>query len=878
MRVRHRAVLAALLAILMLPVTAAGSFAAAVYIPATISGGAETDRVGARGTVALSASGAKVAVAGSQTPDVRVFSWSGSALAQEGSTITWSGGGGRVVDLDDSGDSIVIGDPYNDAGGVNFGAVRVYDFDGSSWSLRGSAVTGVEITSGGNSAQDQFGKSVAFAGDGDSFIASGHGSSVCSGSGGSYGSLKVFIWSGVEWVLRGSAIQGDSCSDQLGRASNGKNRVQISDDGQVIAATTETETRIYGWDADSSSWTQLGSSISYTGQISLSDDGTKIAIGVDSGAGFVRVYGYSGGSWSLVGSQINGGVSGDNFFSVALDEDGDTLVVGAELASPRGEVSVLDWDGSSWTERFAAMQGSTSVGYTNFGTAVDVSEDGRITAGSDMRYDSYRGIVRLNAVGPFSLSYDLNSGTSGAPPSQSGDFNSSINVGASTPEREGYTFDGWSTTADGPKDYSSGEIFTIPLSDSTLYARWDENPALDSDSEEDAGSRGEEVSPPSAPISPPVTLEEAVIEQNGRASTTTLLPEEPLSFPELDQADTDARALLGGQLVDVAVSVTPTGGKLYTLGSVQMGMKAIGALESADNPSEPGFSILGRDTFSFSGVGLSPNAAVRVFVLLEDGAFLQLDDLVSNLRGEFVLEIDTSAIDQKQPMPIGKQKIQVSTLDALGNRVLIEIPLRVVQPGPEPLVPGFRASGGTVQIGQVESLVNGVSLVANSFASEAKFGIAGDGWEVQFEKPSLAQELENFEVPVSGQLAGNFAGFRPDSRVDVWLYSTPTLLTSTEIGPDGVATVLVDMDVAAATAGAHTLQVQGVNPDGYLQQISIAVALVEAQDNTQSENYSAGTQQTLGGVWLPATLATLALVGVILVLISLRRRRQDKST
>ena len=69
----------------------------------------------------------------------------------------------------------------------------------------------------------------------------------------------------------------------------------------------------------------------------MSSDGTKVAIGAKSNdgngsnSGHVRVYQYSGGSWSQLGSDIDGEAAGDQSGgSVSLSSDGTKLAIGAK--------------------------------------------------------------------------------------------------------------------------------------------------------------------------------------------------------------------------------------------------------------------------------------------------------------------------------------------------------------------------------------------------------------------------------------------------------------------------------------------------------------------------------------------------------------------
>ena len=74
------------------------------------------------------------------------------------------------------------------------------------------------------------------------------------------------------------------------------------------------------------------------------------------------------------------------------------------------------------------------------------------------------------------LAYDANGG-SGAPDDQSGDSFSDVTVSDTTPTREGYSFTGWNTAADGTGvDYPADSTYTLPASGTdTLYAQWNQD-------------------------------------------------------------------------------------------------------------------------------------------------------------------------------------------------------------------------------------------------------------------------------------------------------------------------------------------------------------------------------------------------------------------
>ena len=75
----------------------------------------------------------------------------------------------------------------------------------------------------------------------------------------------------------------------------------------------------------------------------MNSDGDRVAIGAvgndgnGSGSGHVRVYEYSGGSWSQLGSDIDGEAASDQSGnSVSLNSDGDRVAIGARYNDGTG--------------------------------------------------------------------------------------------------------------------------------------------------------------------------------------------------------------------------------------------------------------------------------------------------------------------------------------------------------------------------------------------------------------------------------------------------------------------------------------------------------------------------------------------------------------
>ena len=138
-------------------------------------------------------------------------------------------------------------------------------------------------------------------------------------------------------------------------------------------------------------WTQEGSDIngeaagdSSGHSVSLSSDGSRVAIGAwgnDNGgsdAGQVRVYDLTEGEWVQIGSDINGEAAGDySGYSVSLSSDGSRVAIGAlgndNGGNDAGQVRVFSYSdsgGGNAPEDLAATGGDDASGIALGGAIV----------------------------------------------------------------------------------------------------------------------------------------------------------------------------------------------------------------------------------------------------------------------------------------------------------------------------------------------------------------------------------------------------------------------------------------------------------------------------------------------------------------------------
>ena len=327
---------------------------------------------------------------GSNSGHVRVYREFFGSWSQRGSDIDGEAADdlfGSSVSINSDGTIVAIGAPENDGNGSNSGHVRVYQYSGSTWTQLGGDIDG-EV------ADDLFGSSVSINSDG-TIVAIGAPRN--DGTSDSSGHVRVYQYSGSAWTQLGGDIDGENSGDQSGKS------VSINSDGTIVAigaprnddsASVSGHVRVYQYSG--STWTQLGGDIDGEAaddqsgsSVSINSDGTIVAIGAPrndgtgSNSGHVRVYQYIAGTWTQVGADINGETSDDlSGTSVSLSSDGIFLAIGAHnnigdniLA---GHVRMYRNIYGTWTQMGDDIDGDDFVDYS--GTSVSLSSNGTIVA------------------------------------------------------------------------------------------------------------------------------------------------------------------------------------------------------------------------------------------------------------------------------------------------------------------------------------------------------------------------------------------------------------------------------------------------------------------------------------------------------------------
>jgi FG-GAP repeat len=234
---------------------------------------------------------------GEDAGQARIYEWSGIQWTQVGSDLNGEASGdlfGLSVAISGSGNTVAVGAPGINAQGEDSGYVRIFDWSGSQWTQVGADVNG-------EAAQDFFGWSVSLSGDGSRVAIGGK---FNDGIGVDSGHVRVYDWAESQWTRMGSDLDGEAVGDKFGES------VTLSYDGDRLAVGASSNggngdnaghVRIFDWTGNQ--WLQRCADFDgeaagdmYGESVSLSADGSRLAIGVpgdgsnSENAGQARIY------------------------------------------------------------------------------------------------------------------------------------------------------------------------------------------------------------------------------------------------------------------------------------------------------------------------------------------------------------------------------------------------------------------------------------------------------------------------------------------------------------------------------------------------------------------------------------------------------------
>ncbi|MEM9384492.1 MAG: hypothetical protein AAGA68_05480 [Pseudomonadota bacterium] len=251
---------------------------------------------------------------------------------------------GRVVDISDDGLRVVLGTSLGDAGRVNGGQVRVFEWNGSAWGQLGQTLVNPDP------AQRPWGEveAVSISGDGQRLAI---GNALTLQSDGRRGSIWVYEWIEDQWVQIGATITTPFDPGNTGINGYGV-AVALSTDGSRLAA---------------GAWLS-----------SATPNGVE---------GAFTVFQFEGGGWTELGASVFGTQPGEDFgASVDISGDGARVIVGApaydelteeNVSITRGRALVYDWDGVNWVAVGGPILGRfDGPSDIRLGQSVNIAQDG----------------------------------------------------------------------------------------------------------------------------------------------------------------------------------------------------------------------------------------------------------------------------------------------------------------------------------------------------------------------------------------------------------------------------------------------------------------------------------------------------------------------
>jgi hypothetical protein len=356
----------------------------------------------------LSADGKRIAIGAPQDfilggfGGAKVYAWNNTTWIQLGASLTspnFFDFYGETVSLSGDGNRLAVGARGIVAGNEN-GLVEVYEWSGIAWQIIGDTLKG-------DSASDEFGKSVALSYDGNALLVGAPRAKI---SPSISGLTRLYEYKEIPCIPSSSNITLSICGtsyispsgnytyttsgiylDTIPNANNCDSVITISLTLSAINKTVAVlgnvftvadSTATYQWidcannnqpisGANSRSLTVqgcVGQTFNYA--VVLSKNGC-----VDTSACQLITV-----NWGQVGLDINGeAIYDQSGYSVSLSADGKILAVGARANSNNaGHVRVYAWNGTAWVQRGADIDGE--AGDDRSGESVSLSANGDVVA------------------------------------------------------------------------------------------------------------------------------------------------------------------------------------------------------------------------------------------------------------------------------------------------------------------------------------------------------------------------------------------------------------------------------------------------------------------------------------------------------------------
>ncbi|NDC89640.1 MAG: hypothetical protein EB075_12735, partial [Bacteroidetes bacterium] len=226
-------------------------------------------------------------------------------------------------------------------------------------------------------------------------------------------------------------------------------------------------------------------------------------------------------------------------------------------------------------------------------------------------------------------------------------------------------------------------------------------------------------------------------------------------------------------------------------GTVNLGVKVLEDQGQISKGSDGSTEIAVKKGASatLSGSGFRPGATVQVFMPLAGDNAKELTRIPVQPDGSFDGSAPFATSPNEAPLPIGKNVLQLVSLDNDGNQVVVEMAVNIAQGAPAPEQNRIDGVIPAMALGQSVATSGGepVAVTITPVSDQKLAVIEGDGWTMAINvaaedggvEPSEGGALLKLVRDESALISGS--GFMPGTRADVWLFSDPTLLGTVTI-------------------------------------------------------------------------------------------------
>jgi len=369
---------------------------------------------------------------------------------------------------------------------------------------------------------------------------------------------------------------------------------------------------------------------------------------------------------------------------------------------------------------------------------------------------------------------------------------------------------------------------------------------------------------PAAPAPPPVTVSGPVL----RGNEVPTPPQQPV-------------ARVGDRDVPVSTQVNTPNRLDVRAGSVSLGVtipQTVGGVrQQAGGPTELEVRSGGQTTLQ--GGGVLPGSTVQVFMPLQGDNSRQVAQIQAGPTGTFNGDAVFATQRTEAPLPIGRQVLQIVSVDDTGQQVVMEMAVVIAQPPPAPEFDRSVDALPQLPLGQSIATEAGlpVSVQVRAETDNRLAVIEADGWTMAI---AVAGQDASVEETPDGGASLTFvrdeaatvqgSGFMPGTRADIWLFSDPTLLGSVTIDDNGEFNGEISVDGRVVTLGEHTLQLQGVGQDGYVRSANLGVLVKDAEAELATT-----ADVAISFAWWFWIIGLAALIAIAMVAYWLYRRAQQ---